>query len=115
MDSVNLTLGKSSEVSINVKLAGVGNDIHNTCPELLHFKLNKSSYFENIKPQIVTKLVPYNSKLNLKFEHAQPALLEEWYKIVINIINEENCNLKDIKFELTLIDDVGLENSTFCT
>lgn len=62
-------------------------------------------------PQLVTKLVPYNSKLNVKFEHSQPALLGEWYKVVINIINEEIFNMRDIKFELTLSDDVGIENS----
>lgn len=94
-----------------MKLSGLGNDVHNICQELLHFKLSKFLDFENIRPLITTKLVPYNSKLSVKFVHAQPALLEEWYKISIQITNEEHCNLKDIQFELTLVDDVGLENS----
>lgn len=101
------------ESSLNVKLTGLGNDVHNTCPEFLNFKPSKSLDFENITPQISTKVVPYNSKLNLKFEHLQPALLEEWYKINIHITNNEICNISDIKFELTLIDDVGIENSKY--
>lgn len=111
MDSINLTLGSLNETNLNIKLTGLGNDVQNICQELLHFKLCKSLDFDNIKPQIITKIVPYNSKLNVKFEHPQPALVEEWYQVSIIITNEEFCNLKDIKFEMSLLDDVGLDNS----
>lgn len=113
MDSINVTLCNTGNSSLIVKLTGLGNDVNNTCQEFLHFKPSKLLDFENIKPQITAKVVPYNSKLNVKFEHLEPALLQEWYKINVNITNEELCNLKDISFELSLVDDIGIENSTY--
>lgn len=67
--------------------------------------------FDNIRSQTTATIVPHNSKLCLNYDHPKPALLGEWYSVNIIITNDELCYLRNIKFDMSLADDIGLENS----
>lgn len=69
--------------------------------------------FDNIKPRMTTKIVPRQSKLNLSFQHANPALLNEWYKVDVKINNNETRDIRDIRFEISLVDDDGIDSSKY--
>lgn len=102
---VNLTLGNehfSAELKFTSQLAS-NLDI---CPEFQHFKTCTSKLdFDNIKCLNAALIVPRKSKLAVKFEHNQPALLGEWYRIGIDIDNEEEHLITDLRVQVNLLDE----------
>lgn len=113
---VQLQIGNNvNNCIINLKLSGQGNDLNKTFAELQHFRNNHRNMpdYDNIITQMTINIVPRHSKLDLLFQHANPALLDEWYEINVNIKNNENRNIRDIRFEVSLVDDDGIDSSKY--
>lgn len=107
IDCINITIGNSAECGVTLKFSGQGNHIE--IPEFQHFKQSQSEVdFDNIKVLSTALVVPRDSKLNVKFEHAPPALVGECYEIYISIINHELSAIKDLLVEFNA-DDNGQE------
>ncbi|KRT81005.1 hypothetical protein AMK59_5444, partial [Oryctes borbonicus] len=105
----------ATDFIVNLKFSGQGNDLNSTYAELQHFRSSPRNMpdFDNIKAQTTTNIVPRHSKLDLLFQHANPALLDEWYEISVNIKNNETRDIRDIRFEISLVDDDGIDSSEY--
>lgn len=114
--AINLCLGNQNVCCIDLKFSGMGTETSKTCPDLMHFRRSSGSKydFDNLKPLPTALIVPRDSKLTVKFEHLQPALLGEWYEITILIINEEKYFVENLQLEVTLTDDAVDQNTEFC-
>ncbi|KAI4461549.1 hypothetical protein MML48_5g00016715 [Holotrichia oblita] len=113
INGIQLQIGNNANnCIINLKFSGQGNNLNKTFAELQHFRNNHRNMpdFDNITTQLTTNIVPRHSKLDLLFQHANPALLDEWYEINVNIKNNENRNIRDIRFEVSLVDDDGIDS-----
>ncbi|KAJ8917803.1 hypothetical protein NQ315_010709 [Exocentrus adspersus] len=105
--SINILLGNPLECCLDLKYTSMTN-VSSNYPELLHFKrTNDELDFGNIRPLSSATIVPRNSKLNVNFVHHQPALLGEWYEIKIDISNDEQYSIKDMKIEVDLGDEAS--------
>ncbi|KAI4461539.1 hypothetical protein MML48_5g00002769 [Holotrichia oblita] len=116
INGIQLQIGNNANnCIINLKFSGQGNNLNKTFAELQHFRNNHRNMpdFDNITTQLTTNIVPRHSKLDLLFQHANPALLDEWYEINVNIKNNENRNIRDIRFEVSLVDDDGIDSTEF--
>ncbi|XP_018571114.1 uncharacterized protein LOC108910853 [Anoplophora glabripennis] len=103
--SINVLLGNPSECCLDLKYASIV-DTNGNYPELLHFKYTSNELDSgNIRPLSTATIVPRNSKLNVSFIHYQPALLEEWYEVKVNISNDEHFSIKNMKIEVDLEED----------
>ncbi|VEN53813.1 unnamed protein product [Callosobruchus maculatus] len=100
--SINIQLGNSTECSVDLKYSSYDEAFKNH-PELVHFRCAPNGIdFDNIRPLSSSTIVPRESKLSISFDHRSPALVGEWYQIVINIVNEEMFGIKDLKIEVVL-------------
>ncbi|KAF7270948.1 hypothetical protein GWI33_016126 [Rhynchophorus ferrugineus] len=95
---VNIQIGKPDYL-VNLKF-GTQITQSETIEKKYFHNYGKVHEFKNIKPLYNAVIVPRNSKIKIKFEHAPPILLEECYKINISITNEELNNIKDMKVEV---------------
>ncbi|KAJ8940840.1 hypothetical protein NQ318_005286 [Aromia moschata] len=106
--AINILLGNQAECCLDLKYTALpdANDNH---VELLHFKYtgNNKVDFANIRPLSSATIVPRDSKLNVECIHPQPALLGEWYEIKINITNDEQFSIKELKIELGLVEETA--------
>lgn len=94
-------MGNSVNCSIDLKFQSLGNNSVNICSELLHFKTikNASLDFDGILPRSTALVVPRCSKLEISAEHDKPALVGEWYKIVLKIQNKESFAVKNVQIQ----------------
>lgn len=61
--------------------------------------------FDNMKALSAAFIAPRASKLRIKFDHPQPALLGEWYKLDILITNDEKSAVENLILNISLPDD----------
>uniref|UniRef100_A0A6P7H0Z7 Trafficking protein particle complex subunit 11-like n=1 Tax=Diabrotica virgifera virgifera TaxID=50390 RepID=A0A6P7H0Z7_DIAVI len=107
ISSINLYLCSTPECSIDLKFAATttSNDNH---LELYHFKYNKNKInFDTIQLLPQATIVPRESKLQVEFEHESPALLGEWYIIRINVKNEEEDEVQDLKIDVWIEEEIA--------
>lgn len=108
-------MGDPKIFSLELKFANtnITYETNRLCMELSHFKYTRDKLdFDNIKPLSTTLIVPRHSKLNVQFQHAQPALLGEWYEIKMFIHNNEECNINDMTIEINLMDGLTIDNNS---
>lgn len=106
--TVILQMGNPEVCSVELKLSNVGTKANNSvCSELLHFKMCPRNMpdFENIKPLSVSQIIPRCSFIKVNFQHAQPALLGEWYNIKVGVKNEEVFSISDVQATFCLGED----------
>ncbi|KAK5645307.1 hypothetical protein RI129_006607 [Pyrocoelia pectoralis] len=102
--AVNLWLCNDNQSYIDLKFTGLGNEANKVCADFLHFRRSSRSVykFDNLKPLPKALIVPRHSKLGLKIDHHQPALLGELYEIQISIANEEICTVENLQLDINL-------------
>lgn len=99
-----MSIGDTPECSAVLKFTGQGTNTE--IPELQHFKKSHNEVdFDNVKVVSKALIVPRDSKINVKFEHAPPALVGECYEIYISIVNRELCAIKDLRVEVSADED----------
>ncbi|XP_072378300.1 trafficking protein particle complex subunit 11 [Diabrotica undecimpunctata] len=107
ISSINLYLCSTPECCIDLKYSATttSNDNH---LELYHFKYNKNKInFDTIQLLPQATIVPRESKLQVEFEHQSPALLGEWYIIQINVKNEEEDEVQDLKIDVWIEEEIA--------
>lgn len=107
ISTITLILGDSKECVVDLKFS-LPNDVNSESDlELLHFKhnLNDKLDFDNIRPLSVASIVPRESRLNVVFDHQQPALVGEWYEIKAKVTNEESYGICDLQMKVNVIDN----------
>ncbi|KAF5306179.1 hypothetical protein FQR65_LT07455 [Abscondita terminalis] len=105
--AVNMSMGSKDKCCVELKFTGFGNDTNKICSDLTHFRRNSRPIYEfdNMKLSSSASIVPRCSKINVKIDHHQPALLGEWYEIEVFIVNEEKYPIENVLFELVLNGD----------
>ncbi|XP_066143332.1 trafficking protein particle complex subunit 11 [Euwallacea fornicatus] len=100
IDSVNISIGNPSNCCARLKFSP--NCAQVELPELQHFKKSLTCLdFNNIKVASKASVVPRDSKISVKFEHAPPALVGECYEVYLKIINQEAGAIKDLRVEIS--------------
>uniref|UniRef100_A0A1Y1MLA7 Trafficking protein particle complex subunit 11 n=1 Tax=Photinus pyralis TaxID=7054 RepID=A0A1Y1MLA7_PHOPY len=102
--AVNLWLCNGSVNHIDLKFTGLGNEANKVCADFLHFRRTSRPIYEfdNLKLLSKALIVPRDSKLGLKIDHHQPALLGEWYQIRLSITNKEVCAIDNLQLDINL-------------
>ncbi|KAF5298216.1 hypothetical protein FQA39_LY02640 [Lamprigera yunnana] len=105
--AVNVVMGTKNNSWVDLKFTGFALDSSKLCVDLTHFRRNiRTIYeFENMKPLPTALIIPRCSKIHVKIDHHQPALLGEWYEIDISIVNEEKFMIENVQLEITLNGD----------
>ena len=100
---------------MELKFSGYGDYRSSTFPELQHFRRNLVAVldFDNIRPQLLTTIIPRRSKLKLTIDHDDPALLGEWYEVKVKIKNEESHSIQDLLLEVSSADGDGNGSSKY--
>lgn len=106
--SILLHMGGDGDRNIILRYSCVSNEssgADDICPELQHFRPTavKSVNFDSIRVQSSTLLVPRTSLLDLSIHHDAPALLGEWYKVQLAMLNNELCNASSLSVEVSLV------------
>ncbi|CAG9819021.1 unnamed protein product [Phaedon cochleariae] len=105
--SINLLLGNPQECCLDLKYTSL-NETNGNHIELTHFKYSLDKLdFDNIQLLPKATVVPRESKLRVEFDHEDPALLGEWYKIKVGVVNEEMFGITDLKIEVGLEEEIA--------
>lgn len=84
------------------------NEVYDSHIELYHFKQSTDKLdFVNIKQLSSAMIVPRESKLNVSFDHRQPALVGEWYEVKVNLLNDELFDISNLKVEVSLEEETN--------
>lgn len=106
--SILLHMGSEGDRNIILRYSCVSNEsggADDICPELQHFRATpvKSINFDSIRIQATTLLLPRTSMLDLSIHHDAPALLGEWYKVRVEMLNKELSSVSALNVEVVLI------------
>lgn len=109
--SILLHMGSEGDRNIILRYSCVSNEsggADDVCPELQHFRPTpiKSINFDSLRVQSTTHLVPRTSLLDVSIQHDTPALLGEWYKVHIEMLNNEQYNISSLSLDIALIPSV---------
>ncbi|XP_050304839.1 trafficking protein particle complex subunit 11 [Anthonomus grandis grandis] len=104
IEHITMSLGNQSECNAILKFSSQGGS-QTELPELQHFKKASGVDFDNIKVISKAQIVPRDSKISVRFEHAPPALVGECYEIYISILNQEKCDIRDLRVDVLSDED----------
>ncbi|XP_025834501.1 trafficking protein particle complex subunit 11 isoform X2 [Agrilus planipennis] len=116
INSINLYLGIPKECCVELSFNGNLAVSTGGIQEFSRFRRKSASHvdFESILPQSSALVVPRKSKLNVNYDHKQPALVGEWFNIIITVSNEDIAPISSVNVLVNLSEGEMDGSTEFC-
>lgn len=116
--SVLVLIGSPEGREIILKFTGLPQDHSYPHPELLHFRCKTGNEcvdkFSSLETVVTKEIARRQPRCDLLVEMSEPALLSDWFPVLVTVKSRESSSIHSIKLSVTLCDQTTEQHTIIC-